>query len=447
MKKLGLLCIGLLFAVSCSDDDVISPSNELDQELEQALISAAPNQDISHYMLPESDDFANIPQDARNPITPEKVLLGQMLFNEPLMLSTPNKPEGFGTASCASCHHSRAGFQACLPQGIGEGGTGFGTDGEGRLPLASYATEDLDIQPIRSPSAMNAAYQEAQLWNGQFAGTTINAGTESNWTGPKEANHLGYEGVETQAIAGSGVHNMHFQNNPALVENAQYVALWEEAFPEVPLAERYTDEYAGLAIAAFERTILSNRSPFQQWLRGDKSAMSDKSKRGATLFFGKANCASCHNGPALNDMNFYALGMKDLDGEGVYGDGIVTDAVKKGRGGFTGNPEDDYKFKTPQLYNLADSPFYGHGASFKSIREVVEYKNIAQPENEEVPTSQLAEAFVPLQLTQSEIDDITEFLYNGLYDPNLARYDPTSLPSGACFPNNDPQTKADLGCE
>lgn len=447
MKRFALFCVGLTLVVGCSDDSVISPGNELDQELESALIAHSPTQDLEFFRLPESDEFAKIPQDSRNPLTAAKVELGKMLFNEPAMLSKPNKPEGFGMASCASCHHSRAGFQACVPQGIGEGGTGFGVDGEGRMPLATYATEDLDIQPIRSPSAMNAAYQEAQLWNGQFAGSSINAGTEWNWVGPKEANELGYEGVETQAIAAQGVHHLHFQENPELVENPQYVALWEDAFPEVPVAERYTDEHAGLAMAAFERTLLANQAPFQKWLRGDKSAMSDKAKRGATLFFGKANCASCHTGPALNDMEFYALGMKDLEGEGVYGDGILTDDVKKGRGGFTGKVEDEYKFKTPQLYNLADSPFYGHGASFKSIRAVVEYKNNAQSENAIVPETQLAAEFVPLNLTQAEIDDITEFLYNGLYDPNLQRYDPSALPSGDCFPNNDPASKADLGCE
>jgi len=55
--------------------------------------------------------------------------------------------------------------------------------------------------------------------------------------------------------------------------------------------------------------------------------------------------------------------------------------------------------------------------------------------------------FVPLNLTEDEIDDITTFLEKGLYDANLTRHVPTSVPSGSCFPNNDLQSRIDLGCE
>jgi len=132
-----------------------------------------------------------------------------------------------------------------------------------------------------------------------------------------------------------------------------------------------------MAIAAYERTILSNQAPWQDWLRGNTSAMSDSEKRGAIAFFGKAECGSCHNGPALNSMSFHALGMEDLTGADVV-NGNDNDL---GRGGFTQNPEETDKCKTPQLYNLKDSPFYGHGGNFNSVREVIEYKNNAVPQN------------------------------------------------------------------
>jgi cytochrome c peroxidase len=117
-----------------------------------------------------------------------------------------------------------------------------------------------------------------------------------------------------------------------------------------------------------------------------------------------------------------------------------------GRFDFTKNDADKYKFKVPQLYNIADSPFYGHGSSFRNIRDVVAYKNKAAKENPNVPDSQLAEQFVALNLTESEIDDITAFLTNALRDPDLLRYQPLSIRSGNCFPNNDSQSKDDLGC-
>ena len=148
--------------------------------------------------------------------------------------------------------------------------------------------------------------------------------------------------------------------------NEVYVKLFDQAFPgEMDPLNR---ENAGLAIAAYERTLLSNQAPFQRWLDGDLTAMTDAEKRGAVLFFGKAGCVDCHNGPALSSMTFYALGMNNLDGPGVYGDGpAAAEGANLGRASFTGNPADEYKFKTPQLYNLTDSPFYGHGGNFRSV--------------------------------------------------------------------------------
>ncbi len=180
--------------------------------------------------------------------------------------------------------------------------------------------------------------------------------------------------------------------------------------------------------------------------------MSEEQLRGAILFFGKAECSACHTGPALNSMTFYALGMNDLDGAvdprvdlRAFG-GTVPDDVRRGRGGFTGNEVDNYRFKTPQLYNLADSPFYGHGASFSSIRDVIEYKNAGVPQNPFVPAIRLSAPFRPLGLSGDEIDYLTAFVEEALYDPDLMRYVPATLPSGNCTPQNDALARQDLGC-
>jgi len=125
---------------------------------------------------------------------------------------------------------------------------------------------------------------------------------------------------------------------------------------------------------------------------------------------------------------------------------VVDDATKKGRGGFTGNPDDDYKFKTPQLYNLKGLQFFGHGGSFSSVKEIIEYKNEAIAENTDVPANKLSPFFEPLHLTETEIDQLTLFIENSLYDDNLMRYVPESLPSGNCFPNADFMSSSDLGC-
>ncbi|TAK45305.1 MAG: c-type cytochrome [Saprospiraceae bacterium] len=442
----GLAALVLFFA-ACKKDN--APSDvQLDDQLEQALLAASGGVGDSHYVLPMSSEFNKIPQDPKNPLTQEKVNLGALLYHETGMALIPKQNIGMQTYSCASCHFASAGFQAGRHQGISEGGSGFGINGEGRHANPDYAVADLDVQPIRTPATLNIAYQEAILWNGQFGATGVNAGTQLLWTPgtPKQTNTLGYQGTETQAIAGLQVHRMKMDDQ--VCASLNYQSLFDAAFPDTDPAIRYDREHAGLAIAAYERTLLANQAPFQLWLRGNKNAMTQQEKRGATLFFGKAGCTSCHNGPSLANMEFYALGMKDLfeNPETTYGAGATSDS-NLGRFSFTQNEADKYKFKVPQLYNMADSPFYGHGASFTNLRQVVAYLNLGVKENGTVPDGQLAAAFKPLNLTEGEVDDITAFLTNGLHDPNLLRYQPLSIRSGNCFPNNDTQSRVDLGCD
>ncbi|MCB0568803.1 MAG: cytochrome-c peroxidase [Phaeodactylibacter sp.] len=398
--------------------------------------------------MPASDDLGRIPQDPHNPLTPQKVALGQLLYHETGIAQNPEMEMGRSTYSCSSCHFASAGFQAGRFQGMGEGGEGFGANGEGRRRAGDYPEGMLDVQPVRTPTAMNGAYQVAMLWNGQFGAQGINANTQEAWTAgtPKENNNLGYQGLETQAIAGLSVHRLVCDKD--LIESLGYKELFDQAFPDWPEETRYSKETGGLAIAAYERTLLANQAPFQRWLKGEKDAMNEVEKQGAILFFGKAECVKCHTGPALNSMAFYALGFYNLNDcpEETFKTG-PTVVENLGRGGFTGKAEDNYKFKVPQLYNMKDSPFFGHGASLRKLRDVVAYKNAAIPENPAVPQAQLPAAFHPLGLTEQEVDAITAFLQDALYDPGLIRYQPTSLPSGLCFPNNDPLSRQDLGCE
>ena len=438
----AIVALSIGFA-SCGQDET---NIDLDKRLEELLEMSAPDGSLDYYVLPSEFDYAAIPQDPRNPITKAKVDLGKALFHETGLAVDAKKPENMLSFSCASCHHVAAGFQAGVFQGIGEGCIGFGRAGEGRI--ADTETEDHDVQPIKSPSAMNVAYQEVMLWNGQFGATGINEGTEFSWTlgTPKENNHFGYEGVETQAIAGLGVHRLNPDIN--LSKTGNYKDLFAAAFPEIPESDRYTKEYAALAIAAYERTLLANKAPFQKWLRGNKYALTDEEKQGAILFFGKAACVECHTGPALNSLAFYGLGMNDLfQCPEPTLKTASTNVENLGRGGFTKKEEDMYKFKVPQLYNLKDSPFYGRGSSFRTIEEVLQYKNVANPQNPEVDEKYISVEFAPLGLTDVEIKRLAAFLLDALHDPDLTRYVPSSLQSGLCFPNNDPASKVDLNCD
>ena len=423
-------------------------------ELREIMDRTSPTGSYEGYILPESDDFLNIPQDPSNPITAEKVELGKFIYHETGITSSENNQTDMdNTWSCASCHNGQNGFKSGIRQGIGEGGVGFDhrTFAEGMEDFA-------DVQPVTSPTVLNTAYQEVMLWNGQFGnviGGIVNIGIdpERHFTEgtPKEANLRSLAGLETQAVAGLGVHRMNVEEGSILTTNEKYQMMFEAAYGTSQPHDML--EAASFAIAAYERTILANRAPFQDFLRGDEEALTLEEVEGAKVFFGKGNCAGCHNGPALSSPvgslaseMFMTLGFHDLD---MWEDtiGEVNQATKEGRGGFTGDEMEKYAFKVPPLYNLIDTTVFGHGASFTSVEEVVRYKVAATPQHPEVETYNLDYRFKPLDLSEEEIANLVMFLETSLYDPELMRYVPEELPSGLCVTNNDEESRRDLGCD
>jgi cytochrome c peroxidase len=422
-------------------------------DLKQLMSSSSPTGSYEGYILPESDDFLNIPQDPSNPITAEKVALGQLIYHE-TGITDGNIAGMEDTFSCASCHNAQNGFKSGIRQGIGEGGVGF----DHRMIAEGVNPEDIDVQPVTSPTVLNTAYQEVMLWNGQFGnviGGIVNVGidpdrhfTEGT---PKEANLRSLAGLETQAVAGLGVHRMNVEEGSILTTNEKYQMMFEAAYGTSQPHDML--EAASFAIAAYERTILANQAPFQDFLRGDEEALTLEEVEGAKVFFGKGQCAGCHNGPALSSPvgslaseMFMTLGFHDLDiWDDVVGD--VNEATKAGRGGFTGDDMDKFAFKVPPLYNLIDTTVFGHGASFSSVEDVVRYKVAASPQHPQVEIVDLDYRFTPLDLTEEEIANLVTFLETSLYDPELMRYVPEELPSGLCVTNNDEESRRDLGCD
>jgi cytochrome c peroxidase len=431
----------------------VDPAVEARDNLLTLLDSTSTIGSYEEYILPESDDFDSIPQDPSNPITAEKVALGQLIYHE-TGITDGNIAGMEDTFSCASCHNAQNGFKSGIRQGIGEGGVGF----DHRMIAAGVNPEDIDVQPVTSPTVLNTAYQEVMLWNGQFGNViagNVNVGidpdrhfTEGT---PKEANLRNFAGLETQAVAGLGVHRMGDTDDSILRTNETYREMYEAAYGIAEPDDML--EATALAIAAYERTILANQAPFQAYLKGDETAMTESEVAGAEVFFGKGNCHTCHNGPALSspvgamaDEVFMTVGFHDLD---IWEDtvGEVNDATREGRGGFTGDEMEKFAFKVPPLYNLIDTTVFGHGASFSSVEDVVRYKVDAVPQHPQVEISDLDYRFTPLDLTEDEIANLVAFLENGLHDPELMRYVPESLPSGNCPINNDELSRQDLGCD
>lgn len=440
--KIRLLCASLvmiLLIVSCAK--TVEPT--LDEELKGIIAENARNGELEYFIFPESGDYKNLPnQDPANPITEEKIKLGQLLFFEPGLAQNPEYDVCYETYSCSSCHIPSRGFLPGRIQGIADGAVGFGNEGTRRILADGYQETEIDAQGTRPMTVMNVTYMTNTLWSGTFGANDKNIGTEHAWEGLAEVNHTGYAGLEAQNIEGFDLHRLEI--NDRVLYDFGYARLFDEAFPDVPEEDRYTPETASFAMGSFLRSILTNEAPFQQYLKGQNNALTESQKRGAKLFFGKANCISCHNSPSFSNMQFFALGTADMYEFG----GLNThenDPRNLGRGMFTGREEDNYKFKVPQLYNLKDYMSFFHGSSKYSIEEVLDFKMQAVSENPHVSDELVA--LRPFRLSKQQKSDIIDFLANALHDPDMERYLPKYVLSGYCFPNNDNMSKDDMGCE
>ncbi len=450
MRKIFYLFAALILVIiigSCTQDRMPELIN-LDLELQSLIRKSSPTNDYKFYILPDESDLASIPQDDMNPLTEDKVALGKFLFFETGFASDALYGSGVGTYSCGSCHVPEAGFKSGSFQGIADGGEAFGLNGEDRRRNTDYEEHELDVQAARPLSLINVAFVKNTTWNGRFGSEGTNVGTEAYWktSDGTHNNALGFEALETQNLKGLDVHRIRITEE--LIDEFGYRDLFDASFPELDETQRYSNFAGSLAISAYIRTVISNQAPFQDWLKGDRSALTTDEKYGGILFFGKANCYNCHFNQNLGSGEFHALGVKDLDQRNFF---KTTDAEIQdrnlGRGAFTGLEEDMHTFKVPQLYNVGDAPFYFHGSSVKELDELLEYKNLATTENERVAQENLSEKFVPLNLTEEEKRHLLLFLDKSLKDPDLIRYKPENVKSGYCFPNNDQASQTDLGCQ
>ena len=240
----------------------------------------------------------------------------------------------------------------------------------------------------------------------------------------------------------------------------EYVDLFTAAFPEVDGdPDNISIVHVGTALGAFQAAAFrSDNSPFDQFLRGDRLAMSARAKRGARLFYGRARCASCHSGVFQTDHDFHAIGMPQI-GPG-FGDG-PSGHEDFGREGFTGDPADRYRFRTPSLRNVALTGPWGHDGAFNSLEAVVRHhldphESLAnydpsqivmspRPDLDELDlvafsdpeiTAAIAQAIEieppKRELSERDIADLLKFL-QALTDPSagdLRKFVPTRVPSG-----------------
>ncbi|SMP06851.1 cytochrome c peroxidase [Desulfurobacterium pacificum] len=190
-----------------------------------------------------------------------------------------------------------------------------------------------------APTTLNSGFLRVQFWDGRAP--TL----EEQAKGPLQA-------------------HVEMNSTPELVVERlkkipTYVKLFKEAFPNEK--DPVTFENVVKAIAAFERTLNTPNSPFQRYLLGDDNALTPVQKEGMKLFV-KYGCIACHNGPVLSDGMFHRFKSND----------------DTGRYRVTKNPADKYKFRTPQLLNVAVTAPYFHDGSAKTLGEAI--KRMAQQE-------------------------------------------------------------------
>jgi len=217
--------------------------------------------------------------------------------------------------------------------------------------------------------------------------------------------------------------------------NDTYVDLFIQAFPDINAGADITYVHAANAIGAFEAFAWrADRSPFDQFLRGDRQAMSARARKGMNLFYGKAGCAECHSGPFLTDHEFHSVCMPQI-GPGK-GDGAGHEDF--GREQVTGNEADRFKFRTPSLRNVALTGPWGHTGAFNNLRDMVRHQldtvsslqtydrnqvvlpyreDLAQIDFQVLDDPELvadiveANELAPKQLTQREFELLMDFLY------------------------------------
>jgi cytochrome c peroxidase len=281
-----------------------------------------------------------IPFPATNPYTPEKAALGKALYFDPRL-------SGHQNMNCASCHNPSFGWEVPLKGAIGAQNTMLGRN---------------------APTVLNLAWsKDHYFWDGRAK--TL----EEQALGPIQAD------VEM---------NMAL---PALVTRLQGIPEYRKWFDSAFPGEGLSAQTIAKSIATFERTVVSGYAPFDAWIDGDESAISDAAKRGFTLFNGKARCAGCHTGWNFTDNKFHDLGLTTTD---------------IGRGKITpDDPMAKHAFKTPGLRDITQRAPFLHDGSAQDLETIMAlYVSGGMDRPSRSPLMR------PLDLQPQEIADVIEFL-------------------------------------
>jgi cytochrome c peroxidase len=251
----------------------------------------------------------------KNPVTPEKVKLGKILFYE-------TRISVDGTVSCVRCH----------PFSL------YAADG-----LIKSIGNNCKINPRNAPTILNAAAQIAAHWIGNRTGVEDQA--KQSVIGPPSFGMPSYEAVEKK-----------------LKEIKGYVPLFEDAFPgeKNPIN---VDNFAK-AVGAFERTLITP-SRFDAFVKGDQTALTENQKRGVKTFI-ETGCIMCHSGAYIGGQEYHKFGVFE-----PYWQYTKSKEVDEGRYVVTKDESDKYTFKVPILRNVEMTSPYFHDGSVGRLHDAI----------------------------------------------------------------------------
>ena len=294
---------------------------------------------LKEWLLPKK-----APYPPENEPTPERVTLGKKLFFDPRL-------SGDGNMSCGSCHNPALGWSDGLRTAKGVKSTVLGR---------------------ASPTLMNNGYNTIQMWDGRKK--TL----EDQAMGPMEAT------LEM---------NMDIKRLfEWLNGNTEYKMLFAQAYPGQDISAATLSK----ALASFQRTIVSNNSPFDRWIKGDAKAMTPQQTEGFKLFAGKANCAVCHSPPNFTDNGFHNIGLPSHG------------APEPDMGRYAQKPVKVMKgaFKTPTVRDINTSAPYFHDGSAMTLMDVVELYNKGG-----IIKTDLSPNIKELGLTQADKEALVAFMH------------------------------------
>ncbi len=392
--------------------------------------------------------------------------LGRNLFHDTIVgLNNDN--------SCSGCHAATAGFGDT--QSIAIGIDNNFIVGPGRTGPRNQR---------RTPMAANTALFPTLMWNSRFASLSFDPFNNSGgfvFPPPEglslsDKSHLliaqafipPTERVEAAGFVFPGDNfDIRAEVIRRLNEVPEYRKLFGKIFPEVKAGGSVTYDMFAKAIAEFEFTLVFANAPLDRFARGEKNVLTDDQKRGALLFFGAANCVSCHavSGPSnemFSDFREHVIGVPQIAPQA--GNPAAGNVIFDGPGQnedfgleqVTGNPNDRYMFRTSPIRNVALQPAFFHNGAFTRLEDAIRFHlNPAgqapryDPTRAEVapdlrgPTGPMAPVLArldaalmtPLNLSNEEFHQLIDFLRNGLLDPkarpeNLRKLIPSRVPSG-----------------